>query len=229
MLKRLSFLVTLVVVLCLSACHKNEETIKGNGVKQTVARSVQTFQNIVVNGNYDVVLIGQMPQQVQLTADSNLLAYVTTTVKDNTLYIDTAKNIAISTQQPPMLQIFLPDLQKLTINGSGQVNANKIAVDNLTIELKGAGGFNLSGNANKFKAVIDGAGEVNAQDLISKQADVQVNGAGRASVNALNNLSIKVSGSGSVEYFGTPGNVSQSISGSGRVIGISGNAQKNSD
>ncbi len=227
MLKRLSLFITLTVALLLTACHKNEQTIKGNGVRQTVARSVPTFQNIVVNGNYDVVLIGQMPQQVQLTEDSNLLAYVTTTVKDNTLYIDTAKDVSISTQQPPMLQIYLPTLKKLVVNGAGQVNATKITADSLDVEVNGSGRFNLSGNVNKFNTVIKGAGEVNAQDLISKQANVDVNGSGRVSVNAVKSLSIKVSGSGSVEYFGTPGDVSQSISGSGRVIGISGNAQKN--
>lgn len=228
MMKKLAAMALLVSFLLLAACHE-QQTIKGNGSRETVARSIAPFDSIQLDGSYDVILVGQMPQQVALTADSNVQQYVTTTVKDKTLYIATAPKVHLVTQQSPMLEIFVPSLTGITVSGSGTVNATKISADKLSIQLSGTGRVYVAGAVNKMNVALAGAGEVNSQDLNAKEADINVSGSGRVSVNPSEQLKVKVSGSGLIEYYGAPSSVTQDISGSGKVIGISANAQKNSN
>ncbi len=226
MFKGLRISVLMLLMLVVAGCHRGE-TVTGNGSKETVMRTVDQFQNIDFSGDYDIILIGQMPQKVAVTTDSNILPFLTTNVKSNTLYVSSAPNVSLTSKEPPMFEIYLPSLKGVKISGSGKVNATKIDADTLAIEISGSGRFNVSGKANKVSITISGSGEVNAQDLLVNQADINVSGAGRVSVNAQKELNAKVSGSGLIEYYGAPGKVTQDIAGSGKVIGISSNAEKN--
>lgn len=217
----------LLMAFVISGCHKTQ-TVRGNTSRQTVERSVPAFQNIVLSGHFDVVFIGQMPQKIAVTADSNVLSYITTTVKDGTLYIKNADNVNVVTKVTPMIEINAPTVKDITINGSGYVQANKIVGDALNIDISGSGHINASGKAAKVKISVSGVGNVNAQDLIANKAKIDVSGSGNVSVYTIDELNINVSGSGLIEYYGSPSKVSQNITGSGRVIGISRNAQKNS-
>lgn len=227
MLRKLSgFIVISLFLLALTACHRTEK-VAGNGNKQSVARNVEAFQKVSLNGNYDVILIDNMPQYLALTADSNILNYLTTKVRNKTLELGIQPNVSLITKELPFVQINVPQLQEINIAGSGRINASKVTADTLIIHLSGKGHFNVSGTANKVVINADGSSEVNASDLVAKQVDINLSGSGRVSVHASDQLNVNVSGSGLVEYYGSPTKVSQNINGNGRIIGISSNAQEN--
>jgi hypothetical protein len=228
MLRKLSCLVLIssVLLFALTGCHRTEKVV-GNGNKQSVARNVEAFQKISLAGNYDVIIVGGMPQYVALTADSNVLNYLTTTVKNKTLEVGIQPNVSLSTKEAPFVQINVPQLQEITITGSGRINASKIVADTLTIRVSGSGHFNVSGTANKVVIEANGSSIVNTSDLVAKQVDINLNGSGRVSAHADEQLNVNLSGTGLVEYYGAPSKVSQNINGNGRIIGISSNAQEN--
>ncbi len=227
MCKKISVMLLILATLCaLTACHRTQ-TVKGNGVRQTVNRDVEQFQSIQVNGNFDVVVVGQMPHTLALTADTNVQPFISTTVKNGTLIIEIEKNHQISTEQPPLLQVNLTQLKSMEISGSGRISATKMTGNELALKSSGEGRFNVSGTTGILKISLSGSSEVNAQDLLAKRADIDVSGTARVSVSASQELNVKVSGTGLVEYYGAPSKVTQDISGNGRIIGISANAQKN--
>ena len=229
MLRKLTCIsfISIALLLSQSACHRTEKVV-GNGNKQTVVRNVEAFQNISLTGNYDVALVGNMPQHVALTTDSNVLNYLTTTVKNGTLEIAVQPNVNISSKEAPFVQINVPQLQNISIAGSGRINASKISANLLRIHIAGSGHFVVSGTANKVTIDTSGSSVVNAGDLLAKQADINLTGSGRVSIHANEQLNVKVSGTGLVEYYGSPSKVTQDITGTGRIIGISSNAQESS-
>lgn len=238
--------IVLLTTLSLTACHR-ENTVTGNGSKQTTTRTVASFQNVELNGSFQVVIVGQMPQHLALTADSNLLPYYTTTVKDNTLIIDTAKDVNPKPTQAPVVEISVPNLQAININGAATLNATQLAGDKLAVTVRGTGKGNISattkeeyikvegsgnltlgGQTNKAALKVEGAGKINGQGLSANDVNVDVSGAGYVSVTARQSIDVKVEGTGLVEYYGNPSKITQSISGVGKVIGISSNEAKSS-
>jgi hypothetical protein len=222
-----SLIIAAMALFLLAACSKSPEKIKGDGNKQTVSRTLNDFQSLALAGRYDVVIVGGMPQQVTLTADSNVLNYIQTKVEGGVLKIDVSPDVMLVTKEPPLIQISVPSLKQISVAGMAKVNVVKMRADNLNVTLSGAANLNLSGTANKFTVAISGMSDVNAQDLVSRSADINVSGSGHVSVNASEELNVKVAGTGLIEYYGTPAKINQSISGTGRVIGISSNATKN--
>lgn len=222
-----TFIVMVVSLFLLASCSKGPEKIKGDGNKQTVARNLSSFKSVALSGRYDVVIVGGMSQQVTLTADSNVLNYIQTKVEGGVLKVDVPSDVELVTKEPPLIQIAVPSLKQISIAGMAKVNVVKLNSDSLNVVLSGTGSLNLSGTVDKFSVAISGMSEVNAQDLVSRFADINVSGSGHVSVNASQELNVKVAGTGLIEYYGTPAKINQSISGTGRVIGISSNAAKN--
>jgi hypothetical protein len=239
-----AFLITLFACCLVVGCHKTN-TVTGNGVKQTDTRNLSSFQNIELAGNFQVVIVGQMAQRVALTTDSNLVSHYTTEVKNNTLYIGIEPNYDLKPQQTPVVEIAVPTLQSIVINGAAKINASQLVGDRLTItingtgsgnisaqtksediKIAGAGNLTLTGETNQASLKVDGSGKINAQGLSAKDAQVKVTGAGYVSVTTRENLDVNVSGTGLVEYYGSPSKITQTISGVGKVIGISSNDAK---
>ena len=65
---------------------------------------------------------------------------------------------------------------------------------------------------------VSGSGRYQAEQLTSKTVKVDISGSGVASVRASDVLDIQMSGSGTLTYTGDPKQVTQQVSGSGKVI-----------
>ena len=111
------------------------------------------------------------------------------------------------------------DRLALKLGGAGQVNINALSAEVLEVDAPGVGAIHVGGKVAEQRVTITGAGSYKAPKLESRRASVDLRGAGQATVWAVEDLDVTISGLGSVEYHGTPA-VKKRISGLGTVTSL---------
>ncbi|MFY7999084.1 MAG: head GIN domain-containing protein [Candidatus Kapaibacteriota bacterium] len=207
---------------------------KGSGVERTEIREASKFIGIDVGGAFDVEVVCGKEPAIEITADDNLLEDITTTVRGNTLYIETKQNISPKTKL--RLRIATQNLEDVQSSGASDliikgVNNDKLSISTsgagsvkasvktgkLSVETSGAGNVDISGSANTLDVETSGAAEIKARDLQVKNARIEVSGAGDVEVRVSEELNVSVSGAGDIRYYGNPKTVSKEVSGAGSV------------
>jgi hypothetical protein len=171
--------------------------------------------------------------------DENLLPYIGTVVEDGTLVLGTSSEAMNLRVRPTLLtfHLTLVTVTALRLAGVGDIRASSLDVGDLAIDLSGAGdvsveslnaggvvvclggvgNIELAGQADGQQVRISGSGTYHAADLCSESADVTVSGIGDATVWARATLQVRIPGTGSVKYYGSP-DVRYRSGGLGRVI-----------
>jgi hypothetical protein len=106
----------------------------------------------------------------------------------------------------------------LNVSGSGRIYMSDLTITNLDCGISGSGDLNLSGNGSCSKASISisGSGNYNGESFKIGSAEIHISGSGSCICNVTENLRASVSGSGNVNYVGSP-KVDAHVSGSGKV------------
>jgi hypothetical protein len=160
--------------------------------------------------------------------DDNVIAHIKADVEGRTLRLGIEeRSYPINMISPTQLifTIEIDDLTGLSISGSGNIQAEMIAVDRLSASISGAGKVQISNLvADEVRAEISGSGEVDlaggeaasqdisisgsgnylAGELCGAMVRVSVSGSGEATVCAKDTLEADISGSGNVNYYGQP-------------------------
>ncbi len=215
----------------------------GSGKSATETRAVADFQAITLQGSMDLQVRQGSTQQVQVSADDNLLPLLETEVQgsgDNaTLVVRWKKSgwgTYINTRSKVLVNVVLPrlsalkaegsgDIQldsfntpalKLSLSGSGDAKLNQLTTGELVIGISGSGDVAGSGSAARLKVSIAGSGDVRLRDMKSDDVSISIAGSGDAAVNAEKTLEVTIAGSGDVSYSGNPALKSR-VAGSGSV------------
>jgi hypothetical protein len=215
------------------------EKIKGNGTLLTEKRTTAEYDEIKLQGFFDVDLVSGKEGEITVQAEGNLLPFIKVEVEGNALriYEEKGKNLQPSRGKKIMITIPFDKISAVSLSGSGDVKTkNIIKADhfvavlsgsgdiNLEIEAKdleakisGSGDINLKGNSDNFSAKISGSGDIIADEIEAKNAEVGISGSGDVKVFCTENLKVRVSGSGDVFYKGNPKSKDTKISGSGEI------------
>jgi hypothetical protein len=230
----------LIVALSLGSCKKGGVfCYSGNGTETTETRDVNDFTKIDLGLPAELVYVQSDNYSVQIEASENLMEFIKTDVKSNTLTIEFKKNKCYKEKNPIKIYISSPTIKGISISGSGTVTSkNKLTSNDLDLNISGSGDMfldsldiqnldvKISGSgeleANGFNTIesekisISGSGKMNLFDLPALTSDVNVSGSGNCDVNVINSLKVDISGSGNVRYKGVP-TVKSNVSGSGNV------------
>jgi len=203
-------------------------------------RDVPSFSKISLRISANVHLEQGAKQSVRIEAKSSTLEDLITEVKDRTLNIRFPNNLLFRFQNPGKIDIFItvPEIDGLTISGSGDIIAGdvetrildltvsgsgNIKIDNLKADrisatISGSGGININdgGVADELKATISGSGNIKASDFEADEVSARISGSGNCSVKSNGSINARIAGSGSVYYSGNP-SIDSSVAGSGRV------------
>ena len=176
---------------------------------------------------------------IQMNGYENILKHITTTVKNNTLYVkcDLGETWTIDCDGLTT-QITLPSLTSLTLTGapdadihgnvaggnfkldiSGKANVtiDNINVDTFASDVSGAADITIKGGTVKSAAYeISGAAKVKAFPLQAGETVASISGAGTSEVTAITKLTASISGAGTIKYKGHP-SISQDVSGVGTI------------
>lgn len=211
-------LVLLAASLCFVVRPAAAEDVIGSGHVVSETRNVGGFHGIDLRGSGRVVVTQGDGEGLVIDAEDNLLPLLESSVSDGVLrlgfkphpggYVEARKDIVYHVQ--------LKTLDRLAVNGSGDITADALHADALDIAVNGSGNIKLGGEVRRETVGINGSGNLAARDLKAADATVTVNGSGDASVQADKTLMATINGSGEISYSGHPA-VVKNVHGSGEV------------
>ena len=228
----------LIVILALTLAACNINVISGSGNVVTQDRSVNGFKSISMASSGQLIITQGDQEGLTIEAEDNLMEYIRAEVILGTLTIDfaTERGRVIRPTRPIIYHVFVKDLDRVQVDGSGKIEATDLKTSQLVIEINGSadtqignlqadsftyhmsgsGNGQISGQVGEQSIRIDGSGKYQAGDLESQTAQIQIGGSGEATVWAKDQLNVSIGGSGTVNYYGSP-QISQNISGSGKL------------
>ena len=242
-------LIVLVIAAISSACIPpvRPRLIRGSGDIILENREVSGFDQIEMSGAGRIIITQGDVESLSIETDDNLMEYIRTEVRGDTLEIDFSEDIILSRGGRDVLEpsdgfvfrISVIDLESVSVSGAADIKAEKLKVGNfeinfsgagdirvddlnaerLVVNISGAGNVNLAGGVDSQEINLSGAGRYRASDLESQDASVVISGVGGAELWVSDALDVVISGVGSMEYYGEP-SVNQQISGLGRIQGL---------
>lgn len=208
------------------------EAIKGNGKVKTVSHVLGSFDELVIEGMYQLELIKGDPAY-ELTLDENLHDYVSHDLEGGRLVLGSSDHFFEA--DTAVLRVSFEHLNRLEVNGACQVWSDhsftkaieiivngaadidlELDVVSCELDLNGGCELDLMGKAKHLNIDIVGAADVDAFRLVSESTDVRIAGAGDVKTNVVSTLNVTIQGAGNVTYIGSP-KVNQNIVGVGEV------------
>ncbi len=209
---------------------------------EKVTRKVATFSEVVLRIDAQVYIEQGDVQHVEIGAKSSTLDELITEVKGRALIIRFPNKIIFRSDFKPgpiEIHITIPDIDKLSISGSGNIFApgvksriidlavsgsGDIVIDELTANrvsatISGSGNIIIKhgGNvAEELKAAISGSGNIKAKNFEATNVVVHTAGSGSCYITSNGTIKARIAGSGNVNYKGNP-SIDSSVAGSGRV------------
>ena len=232
----LNFLTSLVIVMAtgfmLNSCIA--QGIKGSGDVVKEERQIGSFNAIEVGGAFDIILKQGTAEKCMVEADDNLIGYIVTEVKGNTLKIYQEKGFRDAGELN--LYISFVELENIEISGAAELEAkDKLELGDfgliasgasevemeleaaiIRLNISGATEVKMKGNADKLKGDFSGASEFDGWDLKVKEAEIEASGSSDVEINVSEELKIDASGASSVDFKGNP-RVMKHVSGAADV------------
>ena len=204
----------LVLISLVAGCHRIHDEIAGSGNLQKQKRDVGSFNSISTEGAFDITIVCQKPQSLEIEGDDNVLPLIRTEVSNNVLRIRNLRSYSVS--EPIRIKISLPDLEGISASGAGTVDVSGLKNEKFGIDASGAPAIKVSGETNALNIDTAGAGKIDTHKLRAARVVVDSKGVSKIEVYAAEQLDVTVSGPSHVIYQGDPV-VKQNVNGPGKV------------
>lgn len=218
-LTRASFIPLLAIltsVMLLMSCGKT--SIRGSGNTITETRNVVAFTGVQAQGTINVEVKKGAQQKVEVRGYENLVPVFETFVTNGTLVVKIKNEYYNIHNSNITVFIEVPDLQNISLDGSGDILLKDLIGTDLTASINGSGDLNASNcTYNNTAYRVNGSGNIRASQIASLVADAKIAGSGKIDVSCTQKLIARIDGSGEINYWGNPTVVETSISGSGHV------------
>jgi putative autotransporter adhesin-like protein len=208
-------LVALVILFASFSCKHIGKGVRGSGNRKTEKRELAAFKSVEASGAFEVNIVCQQAQSFEIEGDDNLLPLIETDVNGGNLHIHS--HTQYNASKPITIRISVPNLEKFTSAGAGDIHVSGVKNDQLVLSNSGAANIEASGQTKFVDIGTSGAGNIDTSKLVAERAKVTVSGAANVDVYASQQLDVTVSGIGSVTYSGNPPVVNKSVSGIGSV------------
>jgi hypothetical protein len=189
--------------------------VRGNGDLVAVPVDVAPCTALVLKCGLDIDVTFGAEQKITLRMDENLVPYFEIEARGGALYVDADKHPRPS--RHACLEVTLRGLDRLTVEGAGDITIRGYDGEKLALEVDGAGDLTIDGKAGNLVVSVNGAGDIDARQLAARTADVSVNGAGDVTVFASEHAEVEINGVGDVDVYGDPAEFTKSINGIGDV------------
>ncbi len=237
--------ISVLILVVWSGCSDDDDndftggtqTITGSGNIVQETRMVSGFSNVTMAAAGEIDITQGGVEGLVIRGDDNLLQYIRTNVVGNTLEIALRPGVNLVPTLPIEFDLDLINLDNLVISGVATVdtlalNSNQLRIVNsgvATIDLEnltvsdldvlhsGVGEFRLSGTTDTQDVTVTGVGDYEAENLQSREATVLISGLGSATVRVSDLFTATITGSGDINYYGSP-TVNSSVTGSGSVV-----------
>ncbi len=212
-------------------------TVRGSGEMSSEEREVSDFTAVDFAGIGTVLIELGEEEALRVDAEDNLLQYIETEVRGDTLHIEIRDGVNILPTQSMFFHLTAREIDDLSVSGLGNIDAPDLKAGQFSIGISGGGDINLAGlDASELDVNISGLGDLNigdgaveeqtisisgggnysARDLASDVTNIGISGLGSATLWVTERLDVDISGGGFVRYLGNP-TVEENVSGIGRV------------
>lgn len=227
-----------VVFLSLYSCEMLLPCLEGDGDVQTEERLGGAFSGVENETEIDVSIEYGSNSSVEVTIDKNLLTYIETSVSNGKLVIRSTHDGCMQASEETSIVVRCPNLTNVSLLGTGNIEVsdfspqyfsathagtgdivirNLSVAEDLSVNLVGSGNVWFKGRANMANYVLEGSGNIDAEAMRVVDCSIRLEGSGNIHAYVYNNLKIKLSGSGDVNYYGEPLAVVIDNTGSGDV------------
>src|SRR5215467_12243027 len=213
-MRKVELLLTISLLVVTGSC--NSHGVRGSGNVVTESRSVAGFNSVKLKGTGQVMIEENGSESLTITADDNLMPYLTTEINGSQLVLGTKDNTNLNPSRDIIYKLAVRDLTAIEMGGVGSIDAKGIHTDRLRVVLGGSGSISTAGTADEQEITLAGEGNYRGKDLTSKTATINIMGNGDAVLNTSQKLDANIMGSGSIKYVGDPV-VTQHILGSGSI------------
>ncbi|HYN23787.1 MAG TPA: head GIN domain-containing protein, partial [Pyrinomonadaceae bacterium] len=187
--------VLLITILCSLAtgCHYAAKMhgVTGSGVRKVEKRELSSFTSISTDGAFEIDVVCQQAQTLEIEGDDNLLPMVSTDVSNGVLRIINVGSY--STRTPMKIKISVPNIEGISANGAGTIEVSRLKNDKFDIDSNGAPTIRVSGETKELEIDANGAGKVDAHKLRASRAEVDSKGVAKVEVFASDVLNVTVS------------------------------------
>jgi hypothetical protein len=200
----------------------DKDKIEGSGNIVTKEINVQSFDELRINGVFELKLSQGNKEQLKIEADDNLQSLFEVKNEGSKLIVSMKKDSHFNSKKQLVVYITFKKLKSLDLSMVGGTSSdNKLSFDDLKIdnnsvgsvklnlsakkldiENKSVGNFTLSGTADNAVVKHNGVGAFKASDLLVQTMDIDAQGVGSAEVNAVKELKVKDSFLGRVKNVG---------------------------
>ncbi len=227
------FLIAATLIVLFSGCSLMG--IQGSGIRVSEVRDLNVFTSLELEAAVNVNITFGDSQSVTITGDDNLLRIIKTNVVNGELIIRQSDefNTSIGIKVDIVLvelnrveidgsgDITIPNINAATftatIEGSGDINILDITATTFTAQINGSGDITATGVTEKLGVNVRGSGTINMYGVVSSDAVARVDGSGDINVYANSSLNAEINGSGDIYYKGLCTLTRSVINGSGDI------------
>ena len=179
------------------------EVVEGNGVSGTEERPLSSSQPIdrieIASGAFKTVDVYVCDcEQVRVTGDENLLAYVETEQDDELLTIDTRG--WLMPEVPLVVEVYTRYVDAISVSGSSNLRVIDLSGGSLRVETSGSSDVKLKGRLELLEIDTSGSSDVDIVELEARDIRVETSGSSDIDlVGAARTLEIDTSGSSDVD------------------------------
>lgn len=236
-MKQLFFSSLAIIMLLITAFRPialaEETVVQKRSLKKFSAVSLQVPAKVTLR---------QGAQHFQIKASEAVLQSIEVNVRSGELIIRFPRNSDLPTSETIEIEIAMPEIVALEINGSGTITApDEIKGSQLGLEINGSGNISIShlsveglsavingsgsmtgltGNAGTLNLQVNGSGKMDTPGLTGREVTSSVTGSGFICMGATESLLAEITGSGDIRYNGSPIHKSVDISGTGSVTAM---------
>ena len=191
----------------------------GNIVEKTF--NLGMFDEVDVYGSLNVNFVPSAGEyKVKVKCSDNIMDLFSVQNNDATLKLSFKKDVSVRYNTLD-ITVYAPTLETLWVGGSGKADLSEgLSTDDLKLEVSGSGNIHGMGiKANDVDIKVTGSGNIKIADLTAEELEAEITGSGDiALAGTANKADYKISGSGNIEgsaMVAERGEVS--ITGSGNV------------
>jgi hypothetical protein len=222
MMRALTITSVILFLATLTGCYYFGPCIDGSGPVVSETREISGFSGVTNTGSFDIYIQPGEDFIVKVKANENLLPIIETYVSGYTLYVRTKDDACFRSSAPVEVYISMPELEVLTLSGSGRIFAEKAYTPVFECINSGSGQVVIDTvHSHDLTAGNSGSGLIRIGNVDATQVGFFQSGSGTIDggmIHGTSELKIRHSSSGNVKAMIHGGRMVDGVlSGSGKI------------
>ena len=239
-MKKYGYLVPVLLLLAsmISSCGVANifmDTVQGSGEVVTEIREVPNFSKIEAHGDFEL-FVTQIESGIEIHAEGNLMKYIHTYVKDQTLVVEIAdtdgSGINLKPLEPIEIYVKLTKITDISLTGGVKLNSGQLIAKDMQINLLLTDGSEAKINALRTGTltvtlldessleIVDGQvteqtikaskeSQYSAEWLKSEATTMVLSGDSEATIWAEETFEVELTGGSTAYYYGSPNTLTE--------------------